>query len=260
MNNPSSSRDKAMAMLALMRKDYLDGLSAKCYQLEQQILLLTGSDRQSVAYEELFRIVHSLKGSGGTFGLPLITSICHYFEDLLSDPVIDIFDDAFEAQALAIVDCLHQIATADDLDNPLTIQTLAAQFDTMKLAYQKEIASVMVLESSKAMQQILQQVLAETGLKVTTMDDGLQALQRLLHEPYDLLIVSLELAHLRGHALISALQQNKGINSETPVIFLTSKRDFNAVNLVGVKVLTRSSSLAVELPPVVKALLLQTNA
>lgn len=33
---------------------------------------------------ELYRQVHTLKGSGGTYGLDFLSDICHPFEDLLS--------------------------------------------------------------------------------------------------------------------------------------------------------------------------------
>jgi CheY-like chemotaxis protein len=83
------------------------------------------------------------------------------------------------------------------------------------------------------------------------MQDGLLALQRLIHEPVDLIIVSVELANLKGPALITALQMNKALNANTPVIFLTSQTEQHFHSLQGVTVLPRTPELPALLEPII---------
>lgn len=257
MQSPS---DKVLAMLAALRSDFLEGLSGRCYQLESLILQLPGSDRQCSQFEEVFRLVHSLKGAGGTHGFPLITSICHYFEDLLTQPDIVIFNDQFVSQALNLVDLLHQIAQIDHHDNATVFASIADKLSMLRNASNAHLGSVLVIESSKMVSQLLQKVLADMQLKAVVMQDSVQALQRLLNEPFDLLIVSLEMASLKGPALISAIQVNKGINANTPAILLTSQHDYQPNDLKGVKVIARSPQLAVQLQPHIKSLLFPPTA
>jgi len=68
----------------------------------------TSDDRQP--FNELFRGVHSLKGSGGTHGLGIITTVCHELENLLTETdVKNGFGAVFATRALAYVDILRRI-------------------------------------------------------------------------------------------------------------------------------------------------------
>jgi len=96
------------AVLLRLRGDFLAELPERCNRLEQAVLALEGGQGAEAAYEELFRNVHSLKGTGGTFGLQTITTICHQFESFLSDSHSR-YTQAFGSAALAYVDLLRQV-------------------------------------------------------------------------------------------------------------------------------------------------------
>jgi len=69
-------------LLAGMRDDFIRELPERCDLIEESVLAM-GQDPAG-ALDDLFCHVHSLKGSGGTFGVPLITRICHQFESFVS--------------------------------------------------------------------------------------------------------------------------------------------------------------------------------
>jgi CheY-like chemotaxis protein len=54
------------------------------------------------------------------------------------------------------------------------------------------------------------------------LKSGLEALQRLLHAPFDLLVISRELPDLNALAVIAALREARCRNSEIPVILVSS--------------------------------------
>lgn len=245
--------DPIKAMLDALKLDFLDALPAKCDDIEALVLQCDGQHRHSLAFEELYRLIHSLKGAGGTHGLPLISAICHHFEDVLSHPELTL-DTAVTNHALALTDAIRQVASLGRLSEPHALQGVAQHYEALKQRYDADITSVLVLESSKTMTLLLQRLLGEYRTRVTVVQDGLLALQRLLHEPFDLLIVAAELQHLTGQALIAALQLNQGVNARTPVILLTSKADSHAYPLKAVTVLPRTPDLPQLLSPIVAKL------
>ncbi len=65
---------------------------------------------------------------------------------------------------------------------------------------------MLIVESARLMTELYQKMLRDLPLQLTNEDNGLTALERLLHEPYDLLIVGRELKELNGIALMAALR------------------------------------------------------
>lgn len=244
-------------ILLALRSDFLDTLRNRCQELEVLVLRLPGSDKSSTQFEEIFRIVHSLKGAGGTHGLPLVTSICHYFEDILTSESTTTFSKEFADLTLQLIDLLHEHAL--QTDNAGNIAAIEIKLRSIQQANTACVGSVLVLEPSKALRLLLQQLLDELQLRAVFMHDSVQTLSRLLSEPFDLVIVSVELEVLKGPALISAVQMNQGINAHTPVLFLTSTSDFQPDGLSGVKVLARSPILAQQLGPEITALLASSS-
>lgn len=255
---PTSS-DKIKFMLSQLRLDFLDTLANRCFELETSILDLAGKDKHCIEFEAVFRTLHSLKGGGGTHGLPVVSSICHYFEDLLTDFGEHSFDDGFINLALRLIDLLKQVVEMGAEDSPTVLQSIEAEFASIKKA-DDQLPSVLVLEPSKMVSLLLQSVLTDLDLKPIILRDSMIALQRLLHEPFNLIIVSLELNLLNGLALVSALQVNKGLNAKTPVVLLTSQRNYCPDFLENTMVLTRSPVLEAELRLIAQSLFANHDA
>lgn len=251
--------DKVLNILSALRADFIDSLGGKCFQLEHLILELSGHDKHCSQFEEAFRLVHNLKGAGGTHGFPLISSICHHMEDILTQSAPNTFDFDVINQLLKNLDVLHQFSKLNLTESPDAVDELTHVFQELKRQQTSQLASVMVVETSKAMSLLLQTFLHEMQLKTTLMHDGVQALQRLLHEPYDLLIVAAELPVLKGPALVSALQLNQGTNAAIPVVLISSQVQSLSAYLTGVYVYSRSPQLTQQLEPLLKKLVLDKS-
>jgi len=57
------------------------------------------------------------------------------------------------------------------------------------------------------------------------VDNGIAALDRLLHQPFELLIIARELGALSGTALVAALRESHCRNRGIPVILVSSSRE-----------------------------------
>ena len=97
MQDKQAKRELA-ALLEKMRGDYLAGLPVKIQALEDVIHDLgqpQPQQDQEALYTELYRVVHSMKGTAGTYGIHVISTICRQFEDYLSlHPVTAVFRGA----------------------------------------------------------------------------------------------------------------------------------------------------------------------
>ncbi len=204
-------------LLIGMRDDFVEELPERCDFLEESVLTLKRNAANS--FDELYRRVHSLKGSGGTFGLPLVTSICHQFESFIS-VARGHFDPLAISHALSYVDLLRRVA-----EMPADSAAAAAiehDLEQLRISSMPGCASVLLIEPSIATRKFCQGVLASLWVRLVSQDRGLPALELLLHQPFDLLIAARELPDLNALALIAALRESGSRNKDIPVILISS--------------------------------------
>lgn len=230
--------------MALLKDDFLQQLTQHCFELERLVFALaTGSDI-TTDYDSLFRLMHNLKGAGGTHGVPLVTSICHVFEDNLSTQRDSHkFDKAFVDHSLTLVDLLRRVAS-DSEENSAGI---AAELDIIRQTLRRNLSTVMVLESSKLMLTLLENAFAQMPVQLTVIADGMQALNRLLHEPVDVIIASNNISSLSGLAVTSAIKANAALNANVPVLFYSSNSNLAVEKLHGMRAFHKTPELAKQL-------------
>ena len=205
-------------LLAEMQADFIDELPERCNRLEQGVLAL--EHKEPGAFDELYRQVHSLKGSGGMFGVPVITTICHQFESFISE-IHERFDRQGASAALAYVDLLRKTAGATGRDSP-AVTAIEQALERLRVNSLSGRAAVLLIEPSEAMRKLYSEVFASQPVHLVAMDSGLAALERMLHEPFDLLVASRELPDLNAVALLAAVRESGSRNSNIPVILVSS--------------------------------------
>jgi len=240
-----SSMDNTQAMmiatlLAEMRRSFLEELPDRCDDLENLVLRLEhGADLQT--FNELYRRVHSLKGTGGTQGVPVITSICHHLENRLNSWTENMDVDA----ALDYIDLLKKVASiSGDEPDYRPVENALASLEARKEHTQ---STVLIAESSKMMIKLYQGALNAASARSTLVGDGLLALQYLIHGKFDAIIIARELESLNGLAVVAALRASEGPNSDIPVILVTSSREPVPDHLNITRILNRGQKLMSEL-------------
>lgn len=205
-------------LLAEMQADFLDEMPERCDRIEQGVMAL--ERKEPDAFHELYRQVHSLKGAGGMFGVPAITTICHQFETFVSETHAH-FNRQASTTSLAYVDLLRKTA-APGGRNPETVAAIEATLENMRATTLSGRASILLVEPSDSMRKLYGGVFASKQMHLVAVDKGLAALERLLGEKFDLVVASRELPDLNAVALLAALRDSGGRNRDTPAILISS--------------------------------------
>ncbi len=217
--------NKAQAMLDALRSNYLTDLPSHIDDLESLVLKLEAQGFDLEVCRDLYRQIHSLKGSGGTYGMHVISDICHPFEDLISDLLEhnESLYQGFVATALEYIDLLRKVTSQyQQSKNPgeeikLKLQNLRNQ--ALHSPY-----SALVVESSDVVVNIIKEVLKLYRFRVEVAKDGYLGLGRILSEPFDLVITGLETPRMNGMALISAAQRLGVKFKNTKCILITASK------------------------------------
>ncbi len=212
----------ALSMLQKLRVSYLTELPGRLDDIEQNIMGLEKCGFVEENFNTLYRLVHSLKGSGGTYGMHVITDVCHPLEDMLSElhDLPQKMNKQFIDIALEYVDLLREISDNAALHGECRIDPASRLKILRKKAF-PEPFSALIVERSPAIIGILRENLNVLNAKIELMDDGYIALGRALAHPFDYLITSLEVKRLNGIALIGALRLAQGKTTVTKTILLT---------------------------------------
>ena len=224
--NKNTSLDKAQQILRQLRDNFLEELPERCDAIEEGILAL-GQDVEGKHFQRLFREVHSLKGSAGTHGIAAISTICHQLEDGLTTAQettahaperIDLY--------LRYLDLIHRCIeiTHDKRPNYAEIEQA---LEDIRRDSSPHLLSGLIVENSSAMTALYQEALANQPVQLAVEQDGMVALNRLLHERFDLLIMGAETPTLNGLGVLYALRAANGINRHIKVILVSSSQRQN---------------------------------
>lgn len=208
--------------LLKLRLSYLDDLPERCDLIEELVLKLQTDNDYQFVYQALYREIHSTKGSAGTHGIEIISTICHQFEELLN-----LIDAGAEQASHDIIDHLLKY---NDLIRQVVEMEHSRVVDVDGVMHQLEKFHVhlfpdtyrcMIIDASSSRAELYKKAIGELPVNVTVMDNGYQALQPLLQEKYDILVTSKELPTLNGIALVKALRASGSLSRHVFTILLS---------------------------------------
>ena len=246
-NNPIQS------LLDQLRRDFLAELPGRIQEIESLILGQAKNDN----YEEIYRLVHSLKGGGGTHGIQIISVICHQLESYL--------EKQQETDNLGSTECIDHCLKHIDLliktheqasEGKNKFTEIEKRLNNISNSFSDHKYSMLLVESSRLQVNLIKQFLSSLPLAIDTHNNGLKALELLLHKKYDIIITGMEVDELNGAALVAAMRLSKTVNRDTKSILLTTKKFHNPKrNIDPDKIIMRSTDINQQLKDVVLELL-----
>lgn len=212
-------------ILQQLKESYLLGIPAHLEEMENYILSLEEGRNHQKNFEALYRKAHSLKGSGGTYGYPIITSACHQMEDFISNSMQN--SDDVNTQAVDTI--FKYINVLKDIHSLLynkndNFDEIENQLKNLKGKAITEAINGIYVGSQGNLYNICTQIFSECNVHCTAVKGGVDTLQRVLHEHFDFIITSRENIDLNGLALIAAIKLNRKKDSKIKTILITSNQ------------------------------------
>lgn len=222
----SNDSNDVQDILNSLGKSYLAELPAKLGQIESQILSIQSADAFQEQFETLFRQVHSLKGTAGSYGFNIITTICHNFEDGLSATHADFaqFTSTGSSHWLAYIDLLRTAVEVleENGSNFQPIEEKLVELSSGDTKAGNKVLHALIVSTNQLYEKIFSESFAGSSTNFSFCNDGHEALGRLLNEPFDLLVTDMETPTLNGLALVGALRLSSNRNKYIKSILLTS--------------------------------------
>ncbi|MDH5301117.1 MAG: Hpt domain-containing protein [Gammaproteobacteria bacterium] len=213
----------AQNLLDELRQGYITALPSKVEDIELHCLAMEKSDDYAEHYAELYRAVHSLKGSGGTYGYHIISGICHQMEDWLTtlEKCVKLSSSQLDI-LLAYVDLLRD-AISHIQQAETSFQDIEQTLSEIKKRSHQNKLHGLVVDRSSMNAKIIAKILGEDNVQLAEARDSINALSRALTEKFDFVVVaSQELGPLSGSALIATLKLSSGASAQSKTILLSS--------------------------------------
>lgn len=195
-------------ILADMRQEFIVETSDKLEELESiigQVRDRTGNVDNNIM--EIKRLMHTIKGGGGSFGFPTVSKIAHAFEDYLetTGDIRTIVPEDVLLFSDAISSILDTGVEPDDTHAQMMLRSLpTGRGESGRKMLDKGLA--MLVMPRGVQRKIIAQELAQFGYKVHILDDPIRAVDMAITLNPDFLISTMGLERMDGLELAWVLQ------------------------------------------------------
>lgn len=226
----ASGKPDINEMLAKLRVKYVGDLPDKLDEIEDSLMAVSRGNASEEAMLELYRRVHSVKGSAGSYGVPIVSAVCHRFEDRITQAQEGAGGDGgppFVDEALRFVDLLREAvalarAGADDVSEIEEKLDLLNRSGPAAAEIGQRRISVLLLDDTRTTALMLRAALKDAGAELAVATDDLSALERLMNERFDILVCGLRAGRLGGLGVIAALKLSQGRSRAATAVLLTT--------------------------------------
>jgi len=224
MEGQGASLNHAQKLLLQLKQGYLEELPGRCDDLENLLLRMGAGTEVEELYDEVYRNVHSMKGSAGTHGIPFVSAICHHLEDHLND----LSEGVFSVSQEYINICLSYIdLIRKSIELEVDASIIDDELESLRKVFLKQNLAGIMVSDSAYINMLCQDVVSDLPVQLVTVQSGMEALERVLHQRFDFLITGKEALGLNGRALTLAVRASGSKNRNIPIVMLTSKMDAN---------------------------------
>lgn len=231
-------------ILAEMRDKFLETAQEKLDRLNDILHLFSNGQGGDVALQQEFRReVHSLKGMGGTFQMPLVTELCHTFEAFLEGETH--FDESLIEASHAYLDRLIDLiesGEADQIDaRGQWLQGLPQKANDDYEAGQASVPSVLVIGIDERTNDSIREMFKDSGLTCHFHANAAMAFETALKTRPEIIIVNQVLRDMDGAELLRGLGATKGLSKTKFAMICPDRRQALQENLTAVHLLSQKN-------------------
>ena len=249
--------------MAELQKEYIHEAKDKLDNLEELLSLLR-SDKNETTYREFIGVIHSLKGTSGSYDLRFTSMACHSFEEYLRTfHFVDLDDEKID-NCFKFIDMLNAHL---NLFEPGTFDTKTEELATLhsiekELGAEHEVHKILLGSPSKFLTKVYKDALTEFKVDFESMDDINEMIESLSVKKFDTLITPFVLKNYKIHDFIKAVRDLEPPNCYINIILIASDPKIK-IELEGSErpnyILFNSPNLSVELHEVFKRILYSTT-
>lgn len=190
-------------ILADMRQEFIEETGDKLEEIEQvvgQIRSRSGAHENNIM--EIKRLMHTIKGGGGSFGFPTVSKVAHAFEDYLetTGDTTNIQPDDILLFSDAIASILDAGVEPDDTHANMMLRSLpTGRGQAGRHMLDKGVA--MLIMQRGVQRKIIAQELAQFGYKVHIVDEPVRAIDMALTIQPDFVIATQAMDRVNGTEL-----------------------------------------------------------
>lgn len=228
------------AILAQMKEGFLETAHEKLDRMEEILQMFASKEGgNDDLQEEFLRDVHSLKGLGGTFQMPLVTKICHALEEYLegetelSGSIVD--------NALLYVDRIVDLIESDEGKYSNWLEGLAHKNDETA---QDQVGSeplVLLACSDKNRLSVLNKAFSENDFQVISTASPYEAFEIAIGKKPVIIVISQTLGAMDGADLLRCLSASRALSRVKFAMICPDRRKALDENLHGVQLLSEKN-------------------
>ncbi len=230
-------------ILAQMRESFLETAQEKLDRLNEILgLFSAGKQSDTTLLEEFRREIHSLKGMGGTFQMPLVTKLCHTFEAFIEgeDEFFPELISASHAYVDRITDLIEDSDSAiDEAELSTWIEGLPQKGTLHSAASDLPIA--FIVSSSSQHADAVETSLSQEDMRVVSFQDPFDAYQQAVKEVPQLIIADQILDGMDGAELLRSLTALKSLSKAKFAMICPNRRQALEEDLKGVQLLSEKN-------------------
>ncbi|MEA3498946.1 MAG: response regulator [Campylobacterota bacterium] len=201
--------------------------------------ILADAQTETFDIDELFRAVHTIKGTADILGMIDIVNITHKAEDLLDEirvgnltmsPVlIKLFLELKKFIELMIENILNGLNDDEDMINNLTLHFEKELLSSMP-NQQKESKIILVVDDSLVIRQRVKLIGQELGYLVVTANNGIDGIEQLKKNKVDLLLCDVSVDEIGGLDMLLEVKKNKKyIDLPIVILVLNKNKDIKSI-------------------------------
>ncbi len=230
--------------LLLQAKEYLQELDTTVDDLDADVLKLTEPGETDDSLLRISRNAHSIKGSAGSFGFDLISTICHSLEDRVSGIRADGESLGLQIDGLLrYLDLIRSAARAYAREDKAGLDSVKLALGVNPRPPNEAVGTptpttisvkrhrVLLVEKMGPVMRMASNVLNQvdpSNMEIAVAGNGYEAFGRLLREPFDCVVMSNTTDLVTGTELIKLLADCRHPNTSTPFVLLTSDHRLKA--------------------------------
>jgi len=233
------------AILAEMNDKFIETAQEKLVRLNDILQELPGSDQgKEGLVEELYREIHSLKGLGGTFQMPLVSKICHMFEDYLAST--SDFSQDLIADCYTYLDRLNDVIAsghgADKKDAGEWLLDLPDKMNTTSALQKNGVEKALLVLSSDQLCDEIAPLFHENGFEVVLASSAFRAYKAAVQQKPRVIVVSQNLVEMDGAELLRSFNGMRQMSQTQMAMLCPDRRQALSENLQRVQLLSEKKA------------------